>query len=281
MKIIDDFLDERGNILSHSTFQQKFDIQVCILQYNSVVSAISTHLKSFGLSKVFLNRSFTPYVPLYYKPLILHTKCTQSVYKQLNVNHVIPSSVHKWNLELVPYGIEICVKDVFTVCFKTTKDSSIQWLQYRILHRILPVNYYLKKINLVSSDCCSFCNNEVETIQHVFIGCEKVSNLCSSLSMHIYRTTSKRIGFNVVNILLGELPLSKNNRTVNFLILYTKLYIFSCLKKGKLPSLLELLFYLYNKYRVERCIAYQNFEIQKFENTWHVWEILSDNIKKS
>ena len=146
VKIIDDFLDERGNILSHSTFQQKFDIQVCILQYNSVVSAISTHLKSFGLSKAFLNRSFTPYVPLYYKPLILHTKCTQSVYKQLNVNHVIPTSVHKWNLELVPYGIEICVKDVFTVCFKTTKDSSIQWLQYRILHRILPVNYYLKNI---------------------------------------------------------------------------------------------------------------------------------------
>ncbi|XP_056019638.1 uncharacterized protein LOC125668194 [Ostrea edulis] len=232
VRLIDDFLDDKGNLLSHNLFQHKFDIQVCILQYNSVLSAISTHLKLFENKGVF-NRAFSPYIPLFYKPLILQTKCTKSVYKQLNVNHDIPTSVSKWNLDPVAYGIEICVKDAFTVCFKTTKDSIIQWLQYRILHRILPVNYYLKKINVVSFDCCTFCNDEVETIQHVFIGCEKLSILWSNLSMHIYKTTSKRIGFNVLNILLGELPLLKGNRIVNFLILYTKQYIFSCLKKKK------------------------------------------------
>jgi hypothetical protein len=44
--------------------------------------------------------------PLLYKLLILNTKCTKPVYKLLNVNHVIPTSVCKWNLELAPYSTE-------------------------------------------------------------------------------------------------------------------------------------------------------------------------------
>ena len=123
-----------------------------------------------------------------------------------------------------------------TLCFKTTKDTSIQWMQYRLLHRILPVKYYLKKISVLPSDSCTFCDKEVETIQHVFIGCENVSSIWSSLSMHIYNTTSQRIGFNVVNILLGELPSSKGNKIINLIILYTKQYKFSCLKRANCPT---------------------------------------------
>ena len=150
-----------------------------------------------------------------------------------------------------------------------------------MLHRILPVKYYLKKISVLPSDSCTFCDKEVETIQHVFIGCENVSSIWSSLSMHIYNTTSQRICFNVDNILLGELPSSKGNKIINLIILYTKQYIFSCLKKGKLPNFLELLFFLFNKYKVEKCIAHQNLEIVKFNNTWHVWKRMFDNMQDS
>lgn len=49
-----------------------------------------------------------------------------------------------------------------------TNDTSVQWLQYRVLHRILPVNYYLKQIKIIANDYCTFCKEEIETIQHVF-----------------------------------------------------------------------------------------------------------------
>lgn len=97
--------------------------------------------------------------------------------------------------------------------------------------------------------------------------------------MHIYQYTSIRIGFNVINILLGELPLSKDNKVVNFIILYTKQYLFCCLKKDILPSLLGLLFYLYNKYKVEKYISCQKFQMQKFTNNWHVWKHIFDTIQ--
>lgn len=46
------------------------------------------------------------------------------------------------------------------VCFKTITDTSIQWLQYRIIYRIITYN----KINVISYDVCAFCKENVETV---------------------------------------------------------------------------------------------------------------------
>jgi hypothetical protein len=64
------------------------------------------------------------------------------------------------------------------------------------------------------------------------------------------------------------------------LILYTKQCIFSCLKKG---NFLELLFFLFNKYKVEKytSITHQNLVIVKFNNTWHLWKGIFDNMQNT
>lgn len=67
----------------------------------------------------------------------------------MNEKEVVPTAINKWRTELTPYGVDdISVIDVFKICFKTTNDSSVQWLQFRILHRILPVGSYLKRLIL-------------------------------------------------------------------------------------------------------------------------------------
>lgn len=48
----------------------------------------------------------------------------------------------------------------------------------------------------------------------VFIFCDKYKN-CGVI-FFLLRETSKRVGFNVLNIILRELPLSNDNRVVNF-----------------------------------------------------------------
>ena len=153
-------------------------------------------------------------------------------------------------IELSPYGLgDISMQNVFKICFKTTSDSSVQWLQYRILHRILPVGYYLKKINVMTNDSCRFCTSNTETIAHIFTSCSKTQTLWSELSLHIYRKMSERIGFNVSNIMFGEIPLSFNNKAINFIILYSKQYIFICLMQNKEPNLVGLLCHLKFKTR--------------------------------
>jgi hypothetical protein len=54
----------------------------------------------------------------------------------------------------------------FMVSKMVFKILKAKWLQYRILHKILPVKYFLKKIKILDNDECSFCNSESKTIEH-------------------------------------------------------------------------------------------------------------------
>ena len=81
--------------------------------------------------------------------------------------------------------------------------------------------------------CCAFCKKESETIEHVFLFCKDVLLLWNTLSQHIFITTDIRVCFDINNVMLGDLPLSKHNKVVNFIILWTKQFIFLCLMQKK------------------------------------------------
>lgn len=100
----------------------------------------------------------------------MNEKCSKVLYQLINSKDIVPKAIQKWKTELsLHLDINDSVKDYFKVCFKTTTDTSIQLLQYRILHRILPTNYYLKKIKVISYDVCAFRKEDVETIQRDLI----------------------------------------------------------------------------------------------------------------
>ena len=275
---VGDMFDDESNFLSVNALKQRYNFEsVCIMQYNSVISAISNFMKIVSIKRNCVKIVCKPSISFYYEPILLYEKCTKVIYRLLNESYTDPNSISRWNSELSPHRIqELLVKDVFKVCFKITTDSTAQWLQYRILHRILPVNYYLKKINLVSSDSCTFCKQDVETIQHIFIDCEKIMSLWSSFSLHIYVKTKERVGFNLQNVLFGDLPLTRRNKVLNFLILYTKQYIFSSLKQNKLPNIYGLLSHLKFKFNIEKHIAIQNCDVCRFEKLWSLWKNIFD-----
>ncbi len=66
--------------------------------------------------------------------------------------------------------------NIFKMPFKIVRDTKIQTFQYRILHRILPCNSWLKNIKIKDSNICSFCN-EVDDIPHFLLKCEKAEEL--------------------------------------------------------------------------------------------------------
>ena len=113
----------------------------------------------------------------------------------------------------------------------------------------------MKKINVKTNDCCRFCTNNVETMIHVFTSCVITRTLWNDLSLHIFLKTSERVGFNVSNIILGEIPLSINNKAINFIILYAKQFIFICLMQSKEPNLIGLLCHLKLKYLSDKYAA--------------------------
>ena len=59
-------------------------------------------------------------------------------------------------------------KKIYIEPFKITKDSTIQWFQTRINHKILATNTFLCKIKVTNDSRCTFCSLVDETIEHLF-----------------------------------------------------------------------------------------------------------------
>lgn len=134
--------------------------------------------------------------------LTIHTFFLNIYYWMKNVPKLCINSIivkiqfpiaRQFKIGTIHLDINYSFKEFFKVSFKKTTDTSIQCLQYRILHRILPTNYYLKKINVkILYVVWAFCKENMELIQHVYMICPEKLPLWNNLSMHIYRTTLNR-----------------------------------------------------------------------------------------
>ena len=77
-----------------------------------------------------------------------------------------------------------------------------------------------KRLKLLLIIFSTFCKEESETIQHVFVNCLYILPLWNKISMHILRNTGKRIDFHVHNILFGETSFSKDKKKLWILSFY-------------------------------------------------------------
>ena len=143
-----------------------------------------------------------------------------------------------------------------------TCDSTLQWLQFRILYRLLPVGYYFKKSELNPQTVVDFV---IRMWKQFYICLPRVKkpNHCG-VSLYIYRKTHERVGFNVSSIIFGKFPLSSYKKVINFIILHVKQYIFTCLLQNNMPNLCGLLCYFNVKYKVKKYAANQSFRCHIF-----------------
>ena len=105
------------------------------------------------------------------KLITCKTKGCRSIYYVLIKTKQIPSSRAKWRRRLT---INLNFKFIYDISFSCTNDPKLQWLHFRINHRILGTNYLLVKMRINNSELCSFCNTEQETLVHLFWNCTHV-----------------------------------------------------------------------------------------------------------
>ena len=269
VKIIGDFFDAHGNLLAKQDFEHKFNIQeICLLQYQGLCSAIKKFIRNCNLDMDSYEASY-PYIPFHISCLLKNKKGCKDVYCILNSEVHSPTAISKWNTVFENDPLDW--KSIFTVCFKTTKDSSLQWFQYRLIHRIIPVGSYLKKIQIKPTDTCTLCKETVETIIHLFFECEKATYLWNELHYRILDVIHVDVNFTLKTVLFGERSYTCN-KPINIILLATKQYLYTCSKKEKNPNIMELLFVLHQKYEVEKLVAYKNLNSRKFTKTWGIWK---------
>ena len=147
----------------------------------------------------------------------------------MNKEQCTPNCVVKWH-GLIQNPDDDWRK-VFAACFKSIQENKYSWFQYRIIFSILGTKEYLFKIKLTDCDKCYFCKTESESISHIFCKCPHVQQLWHNLKEWISNILDIHIDFNKTAMILGYTESNDNFWPVNFLLIITRYYIFSCSRK--------------------------------------------------
>ena len=178
----------------------------------------------------------------------------------------IPTAQRKYNEAFSTHTFQLDWEKIYLVPFKTTLDTKLREFQYKILNRILYTNKMLFKFKKVDSPLCDFCEKELETIEHLFFHCTKVSMFWNDLKS-VLDSFNITIRFDIMNVLFGILDTDNISILVNYIILESKYFIYRCkLNKGCLC--VSLLVDKFKKtFQTERFIAKRN-KIHFHDKKW-------------
>ena len=256
-----DLLDEDNNVLSLQDINMKFNINMPFTIYYSIVGQVKQILKECEITQ-----PLRPVIPNFLNIILSNRKGCKSIYKYLNKKN-LPKPNHqlKWENILNLSVNQNWWNKHYPIVFKITKDSKLHWFQYRINYRILATNSYLHKIGYTDSDLCTFCQNERETIYHIFWGCTHVQTLWREFSRWISEKCSQNFILSAKDVILGKESL---NDTKNLLIILIKMFIYKQRNEKCIPVFIAFLKFLKYYQRIEK-IMYQNKrEVNKFNDRW-------------
>ena len=113
--------------------------------------------------------------------LISKKNATKWVYKQLLENlTVYPThTINKWEVELEI--LDIKWKNVFLSIYKCTNCVKLRNFQFKLCHRIIPLNNKLYEWGIVESTLCDFCHSDIDSYMHRFWLCNVVANILGRL----------------------------------------------------------------------------------------------------
>lgn len=260
IRYINDILDENGRILNKATFEKISDMKVNYLHYMGMENAISKYLKLNDSSIECLTKVDNPIIPKHVHIILINKRGTKLIYEVLTSNNESPTSQIKWNQR---YNIEQNDwKFFYSLPFNSIKDTNCQWLQVRILHRILPLNDYLFKLKLNSSPNCTFCNNENETIEHLFWYCNSTQALYSEVKSFCENHYIVPV-LNEIDVIFGAKSCPQN-----VLITLLKQYIFQARSLNNRLSFLCLKKFLKYYFDIHKSLAVKNRVYEKFLKEW-------------
>ena len=160
---IKNLLDDNSKFLTLQAFSCKYKIKVNFLDYYGLLSAIRKFKSRSCLGEH--NHQNNPL-----RKLLKSPKISKKVYKILiDRKASIPfKSQDKWKLACGEINKDIEWNKAYILPFQCTKDTNLQSFQFKLLHRRIATTDFLNKIGVSLSAMCTFCNEYVETLEHVF-----------------------------------------------------------------------------------------------------------------
>ena len=175
----------------------------------------------------------------------------------------IANICQKWSKKLNIIITETKLSECFELIRKITTETKMQNFQFKILHRILTTNTYLKICGIQSDNSCSFCFNEPESLEHLFVTCCHSKILWGKFKKWFETKTGTTVNLDAHAILLGDPYLGI---LLNHLLLIVKRYIYSCKYTKHNLNLIETINIIKYHRNIEKFILSEKEDM--FKNKW-------------
>ena len=217
---------EDGCIMQYQDFIITYNIEhFSYLEYFGIVAAIPRHWKSCLGDPLFPTVNQQRMITF-----LSAVKSNRCVYSNLVRDKVTtPRAIAKWEQQYPT--VDWNWKKIYSLIYTSVRDTKIQYFQFRFLNRIIGVNQYLCRIGIADNAACAFCNNQDETINHLFWSCSHVHLLWENIANYLLKPSFE---FSEHVIFFGYIE--DDLDPINFLILNAKYYIFTCKYQNKIPS---------------------------------------------
>ena len=262
---INDVVKSDGTFLSFQNMIDTYGNITNFLDYASIISSIKAYIKNMNIN-LGTSKLDEPMMPLPLSILLQAKKGCRIIYDRLFDNKRTPTSLEKWHKEL---NIDVNSQNIlslFKLSFKCCIDTFLQWFQSRINHMILGTNYLLKKINITDNDLCSLCQQEKETIVHLFCICPYVQEFWKNIEILINtHQPIQPINLSSIDIIFGNKYYSD---VLNTILIMCKHYIFKVREADAKPNIEIFKKYILNRYKVDKHIAEINMKKEIFEKKW-------------
>lgn len=174
---VHDIIKGNGEFLDHNEIKEKYDINCNFLNALQI-----RHSLPMAWRHLITNRSVTiringPFVYVNGKAVPLQSTESKVIYKKfIQYKYRVPTCCIKWNATIIGPTTDDEWSKIFQWPYQISRETRLQSLQYKIIHRTINCNKKLFDMKLKDSPRCSYCD-EIDDIPHFFIKCEKVKLL--------------------------------------------------------------------------------------------------------
>ena len=153
----------------------------------------------------------------------------------------------------------------FKIAKKTTLSAYQYCNQFKLIHRRTVHNRLLKKMNIVESENCLFCKDQVETIEHIYISCANSANLWQDTLTWVRNIYDHQFIISDQEKIFG---CSHGNQVANIIITSVKDVIYQKRKEGKNMQITDVKRCLLKNLNIIRAKAIQLDGLTDFEDKW-------------
>jgi len=264
---IKDMWDPISGFLKYEDFQTRYRIKSTFLTYCGIVSSMKKLKNSMQDQTTIMNNNDQSSRG---QKLLTSFNFCKDAYKLIvkGISSTPTKSQGKWIADCEAYENVINWNESYLLPFCCTKESKLQTFQFKFLHRRIATNSYLYKMGYSSTEKCTFCEQHIETLIHLFWKCEFVQSFWKNIQTWLIQHHVMPQNFSLSLLTCLGLVNSSDDNLLHHALLIGRYHIYLSQLNKTLPNVQVFSQTFLKCRKIEKCWAYKTKTINKYNLKW-------------